>query len=276
MTLPSFKQFLIDENKVVYFTFGRMNPPTIGHEKLIEELARRAAKNPYRVYLSQTFNEKNPLLYENKLKVVRKFFPKYGRAIVHDPEVNNFLEAASALYDDGFKSAVMVVGSDRVAEFKERLETYNGVKGRHGFYLFETLKVISAGQRDPDAEGIEGASASKLRECAKTNDFVNFAQGLPKNVTNSDAKRLYNDIRVGLGLTEERSFKNHISMGPVSETRDSYIRGELFSVGDDVIIKQANEIATIVMLGTNYVIVETHDGKRLRKWLNDVEQFNEG
>lgn len=274
MSRLSFSQFLRENEDTVYFTFGRMNPPTAGHEKLLNNLREKAGRKPYRIYLSQSNDQKkNPLIYEDKVKIVRKMFPQHGRSVKYDTSVKNILEAASALYDDGFKNIVMVCGSDRLVEFKERLNLYNGKEGRHGFYVFESIKVISGGHRDPDAKDVEGISASTLREAAQNSDFVKFAQGLPKSTSNEDSKSLYNKVRIGFGLNEEKSFRNHIKVGKTTPIREKYINGELFEVGDDVVIKENQELAKVVILGSNYVIVETNDGKRKRKWLNDVEKL---
>ena len=165
----------------------------------------------------------------------------------------------------------MIVGADRVREFDVLLRKYNGVKARHGFYNFESIRVVSAGARDPDAEGVEGMSASKQRENAKKNDFVTFAQGVPKSMSDRDARKLFNDVRKGMGLKEERSFKNHIELKTVSETREKYVQGKLYGIGDSVVIKESEEVVKVTMLGANYVIVERSDGTRLRKWLDAVE-----
>lgn len=274
MSTLTFSEFLRENKDTVYFTFGRMNPPTVGHERLLNNLREKAGKNPYRIYLSQSNDQKkNPLLYEDKIKIVRKMFPQHGRSVKHDTSVRNILEAASALYDDGFKKIVMVCGSDRLVEFKERLALYNGKEDRHGFYVFESIRVISGGKRDPDTNGIESMSASGLREAAQNSDFVKFSQGLPKSITNEDSKSLYNKVRIGLGLNEEKTFRNHVNVGKTSPIREKYVKGELFEVGDTVVIKENQEIAHLVVLGSNYVIVETHDGKRKRRWLDDVEKL---
>lgn len=272
MSFPSFKQYLVEEQREVFFTFGRMNPPTIGHGKLMSVLATKAGKNPYKVYLSQSFDpKKNPLTYEQKIKHVRKMFPKHARNVILNKKLRNVFEVASALYDQGFNKVTMVVGADRVTEFKTLLEKYNGEKGRHGFYNFEKINVVSAGDRDPDAEGVEGMSASKQRENAKNNDFTTFSQGVPNTMSNKDAKRLFNDVRAGMGLKEMTQFKNHIELKPVSETREKFVEGELFNEGDNVIIKKTGETGYIHRLGTNYVIIALEEGKISRQWIDDVE-----
>ncbi len=261
---------------MVYFTFGRMNPPTIGHGKLLDKLSSKAGKNPYRVYLSQSQDKnKNPLHYADKIKHSRKMFPKHARSIVLDNKVKNIFDALMAMYNEGHKSIVMVVGDDRVNEFDLLIKKYNGVGGRHGLYNFEKIMVISAGQRDPDADGAEGASATKQRAAAKDNDFTTFSLGLPKSVSNAEAKKLFNDVRMGMGLKEETSFKNHVELEKVSDVREAFVAGEIFNVGDAVLIKKTNEKTTITMKGSNYVIVENDEGIRRRQWLDAIEQIFE-
>ena len=269
--ISSFRSFLIEEDKTVYFTFGRMNPPTIGHEKLMNELARKSGKNPYRVYLSQsTDNKKNPLDYNYKIKTVRKFFPKHARQVMLDKKVKNVFDAATKLYTEGYKNIYMVVGSDRINEFQKLLNKYDGVKGRHGLYKFNKINVISAGDRDPDAEDVSGMSASKMRKLASEGDFTQFSQGLPRSVSNNDAKKIYNEVRKGLGLKEQKEYKNKLHFTPVSEEREAYVKGTLFNIGDSVAFMGSDELATVTNLGSNYVIVESN-GRSYRKWLTDIE-----
>lgn len=272
--IGSFKQYLQEEASTVYFTFGRMNPPTVGHGKVMDTLARKAGKNPYKVYVSQSQDaKKNPLSYSDKVKHVRKMFPKHGRSVMVDKKVRTVIDALVALYNQGFANVVMVVGSDRVRDFDILLNKYNGVKARHGFYNFQSIKIASAGARDPDAEGVEGMSASKQRENASNNDFMSFVSGTPKAMNNKDARRLFNDVRKGMGLKEEKSFKNHVNLKTKSETREQYVKGALFELGDKVTC--AEGAGTISWLGANYVMIEMADGTKARKWLHDVKPFNE-
>ena len=272
VTIKNFKTYLIEETKEVYFTFGRMNPPTIGHGKVMDTLKSKAKGADYRVYVSQSQDpKKNPLSYSDKIKSLRKMFPAHARQIMVDKKVRTAIEALVALYDAGYRKVNMVVGDDRVREFDILINKYNGKKARHGFYNFENVNVISAGARDPDAEGVEGMSASKMRGFAQENDFQSFAQGLPKNVNTKDARKLFNDVRKGMGLKEERSFKRHVELPTVSETREQFVKGELYELGDTVVIKETDEVGVVSVLGANYVIVETSDGKKSRKWLDAVE-----
>ena len=274
--IKNFSQYLVEEEREVYFTFGRMNPPTIGHGKVMDSLAMKSGKSDYKVFVSQSQDaKKNPLSYADKIKHTRKMFPKHARNIMVDRTVKTAINAMVVLYDQGYKTVTMVVGDDRITEFDVLLNKYNGQKARHGFYNFMSIKIVSAGKRDPDAVGVEGMSASKQRENASKNDFVSFSQGVPKSMTNPDTRKLYNDVRKGMGLKEANEFRNHLELETVSETREKFVQGELFEVGDIVVIKESEEIAAISVLGANYVIVETNDGKKMRKWLDAVELISE-
>lgn len=271
MPIKNFSQYLVEEEREVYFTFGRMNPPTIGHGKVMDVLAKKSGKSDYKVYVSQSQNpKKDPLSYTDKVKHVRKMFPKHARQVMLDKDVKSVFDIAVKLYDQGYTKINMVVGADRIREFDVLLNKYNGTKARHGFYNFKKINIVSAGERDPDATGVEGMSASKQRENASKNDFVTFAQGVPKGMSDKDTRKLFNDVRKGMGLKEELEFKNHIELETVSETREQYVQGNLFQVGDSVVIKESDEVGTVSVLGANYVIIETANGK-LRKWLDSVE-----
>ncbi len=274
--IKSFNEYLIEEKNIAYFTFGRMNPPTAGHEKLLDNLSAKSGKNPYFIFLSQSQDpKKNPLDYSSKVKHVRKMFPRHARRVMVNRKVRTVFDAASYLYDQGHRKVAMVVGSDRVREFETLLNKYNGKKGQHGFYNFKDIQIISAGARDPDAEGVEGMSASKLRSFASDNDFASFSQGLGKNMNTKDSKKLFTDVRKGMGIKEETVFKRHVELESVSETREKFVKGELFTVGDQVVIKESEEVGTVTVLGSNYVVIEVQEGKTLRKWLDAVEKLEE-
>ena len=271
--INSFKSYLIEEEKTTFFTFGRMNPPTAGHEKLMNVLAKKSGKQNYRIYLSQTTDKKkNPLDFRYKVKTVRKFFPKHARHVMLDKNVKNVFDAVTEIFNDGYKNVSMVVGSDRVLEFQTLLKKYNGVKGRHGLYNFNKINVISAGDRDPDADDVSGMSASKLRDLANEGDFTQFSQGLPRNVSNADAKKVYNEVRKGMGLKEQKEYFNKLHFEPVSEKREAYVKGHLFNIGDSVTVMGSDELGSVTKLGSNYVIIES-GGKLYRKWLTDIELF---
>jgi len=230
--MKSFKQFIVEDNARVHFTFGRMNPPTIGHEKLLSALKESAGKEPYKIFLSRSNDQKkNPLIFESKIKTVRKFFPRHARHVVGEG-AKNILDVAVKLYENNYRSVVCVVGEDRLMEFEQLLEKYNGVQSRHGFYEFTNIEIKSAGKRNFSGSGVEAISASTLRECVSEGNFIKFSQGIPKDVSHNDAKRLFNELRVGLGLTEMKTFHHNLKMEPISETREKYLNGELYSVGD--------------------------------------------
>ena len=268
--IKNFSQYLVEEEREVFFTFGRMNPPTIGHGKVIDTIVKKSKGSDYKIFLSQSQGPKDPLSYSDKVKHMRKMFPKHGRNIIVDKSVKNVFDIATKLYDMGYKKITMVVGQDRLREFDVLLNKYNGKKARHGFYNFESINVVSAGQRDPDADGVEGMSASKQRENAKENNYQAFSQGVPKGMSDKDARKLFNDVRKGMGLKEEHSFKRHIDLGKLDDTREAYVEGKLFEIGDTVVIKESEEVGIVSVLGANYVIVECGD-KKLRKWLDAVE-----
>jgi len=164
--------------KSVAFTFGRFNPPTIGHEKLMDKT--RGANKNYRVYASQSQDpKKNPLSFKNKVSVMKKMFPVHARRIRTNKAVTA-IDVMVDLYKEKHTDVLMVVGSDRVSEFDKLLNKYNGKKATHGYYKFNSIRVISAGERDPDAEGASGMSASKMRKAVQDNDYAAFSQGLPR------------------------------------------------------------------------------------------------
>ena len=166
----------------VVFAFGRFNPPTTGHEKLMDKTKQIAGSSRYIIYPSQSQNQKkDPLPFALKVAYMRKMFPKHARNIIADKKIINVFDIAVKLYNEKYTDIAMVVGSDRVKEFKTLLDKYNGVKGKkHGFYKFRTISVISAGERDPDAEGVTGMSASKMRASASLGDFESFQVRITK------------------------------------------------------------------------------------------------
>ena len=193
-----------EKGDTAIFTFGRFNPPTLGHEKLVIAVANVARREggEYFVYPSHTQDpKKNPLDQTTKVKYMKKMFSKHKENIITST-AKNALEVASELQDKGYTNLVMVVGSDRVKDFQNLLDRYNGDENRaHGFYDFDTIKVVSAGERDPDAEGVSGMSASKMRQSAVEGDFKTFRSGIPSSLNDKDTKKMFNDIRKGMRLS---------------------------------------------------------------------------
>jgi hypothetical protein len=275
MSIKSFSDYLTENTKEISFVFGRFNPPTIGHEKLFDALKKQSRSGSYRIYASKSVDaKKNPLQPKDKIKFLRKMFPKHARNIMADSDVRTVLDIAVKLYDQGFTKVTMVAGSDRVREFDILLNKYNGQQAKHGFYNFEgAINVVSAGDRDPDAEGATGMSASKMRMSAQQNDLAGFAKGVPARFHPTD---LFNAVRKGMGLKLENSFRQHVDLPVVSQTREEYVGGNLFQEGDLVNIKESSTIGQIIVCGTNYVIVESELGKK-RYWLDAIElaEYNE-
>jgi len=184
------------------FTFGRFNPPTIGHEILIKavESVARSKGGDYLIFPSHSQDaKKNPLTQSKKIKYMKKMFPGYRKNIVVSTSKDP-LEIAVELYNKKYTNLVMVVGSDRVRDFQGILDRYNGEDSKHGFYEFDKIEVVSAGERDPDAEGATGMSASMMREAAVKGDFQTFRSGIPISLSDADTKKMLNDIRKAMRL----------------------------------------------------------------------------
>ena len=265
------------------FTFGRFNPPTIGHEKLIDKVsseAKKVAGAPYYIFASHSENpKKDPLPYTKKVAYMKKMFPKHARRIIVD-KARNVFEIAVSLHNKGHRSIVMVAGSDRVAEFEKLLNTYNGVEARHGYYGFDNIEVVSAGERDPDAEGVTGMSASKMRAAASENRYKNeydergrlkkegFEAGLP--VGFKQGMSLFKDVRRFMGIRE--SFIEHqVEQTEEDVIRDMYVEGEIFTIGEEVTDTYTGVTGKIIRRGTNYVTFVAEDGETYKKWLYEIE-----
>ncbi len=180
--------------KTCYFTFGRFNPPTIGHEKLIRAVESQAASDDYLIYPSQSFKKPdNPLPYDYKVEIMQKMFP--WAKIETKACCNTIIKVAQDLMMKEYTDIVMVVGSDRVADFDKLLQKYNRED-----YSFKSIKVISAGERDPDAEGASGMSASKMREAAKNVKTREFIAGIPNTLDTDEKMKLMAKVREGMGL----------------------------------------------------------------------------
>jgi len=172
--------------KKVIFAFGRMNPPTVGHKKLADKINAVARKEraTARIYLSHTNNpKKDPLTYEQKVKFAKQAFG----SMVTKSNAKTLIAVMKELETQGFTDVIMVAGSDRVAEFDRLLNKYNGKD-----FTFDSIDVQSAGERDPDAEGVTGMSASKMRLAVQNNDMVSFKKGTPKGI---DPEDMFNAVK---------------------------------------------------------------------------------
>ena len=201
MKFIDFLQEQKEEHAVL--AFGRMNPITSGHEKLVKTVKDIAhdVGGSHHIVLSHTQDsQKNPLSGAQKLKHAERAFQGTNFS-VSSKEHPTFLQHAAKLHKQGVTHLHMVAGSDRVPEYKKKLAQYNG-KHEGALYNFKKITVHSAGQRDPDAEGVSGMSASKMREHAKNNKFTEFKKGVPSSMAHEHAKQMYNDVRKGMSLKE--------------------------------------------------------------------------
>ena len=264
--MKKFSELIETRGDTAVFTFGRFNPPTTGHEKLIDALAKEQKKNPGSpMYVFPSHSQdpkKNPLPHALKVAFMKKMFRKYAKNITVN-KARNIFEVASFLHNKGHRAIIMVVGSDRVDEFDRLLNQYNGQEGRHGYYGFDNIEVVSAGERDPDAEGVEGMSASKMRVAASDGDYDSFQQGLPRGF--NEGEKLYRDVRKNMGIREHRSMG---MMDEYEEMRDAYLTGQIWNVGDIVEVKGMS--GEIVRKGTNYISFMSEDGKVHKAWLSDI------
>lgn len=190
--------------KHAVLAFGRMNPPTTGHQKLVDrvkDIAKKVGGSHHVVLSHSQDSKKNPLSPAQKLKHARRFFPQTNLS-VSSPKSPTYLTQAADLFKKGVTHLHMVAGGDRVDEYEKTLNKYNGTH-KGALFNFRKIEVHNAGERDPDAEGVEGMSASKMREAAKNGDFKKFRQGVPDHVSDQHARELYDDVRNGMGIREE-------------------------------------------------------------------------
>ena len=257
--------------KSLAFTFGRFNPPTIGHEKLINKVASVRADD-YRIYLSRSEDaKKNPLGANEKLRIMKKMFPRHARKIEINT-TNMILDICTKLYKQGVTEIFMVVGSDRVREFETIINKYNDIKSRHGHYNFDNVNVLSAGERDPDAEGASGMSASKMRAAAAKGDMASFQRGLPRGV---NADEIMKAVRQGMQIAANyiymKKAKPIASLNEFEQqqVRDLYIREQIFNLGDEVSYVKEDIKGKIVRKGTNYIVVEDNKNNLHKAWIWD-------
>ena len=258
--------------KSIAFTFGRFNPPTSGHEKLIKKVASVRA-DTFKIFLSRSNDpKKNPLSPRTKLTHMKFMFPKYSRNI----EINNtnmILDIASNLHRQGYTEIFMVVGSDRVREFETILNKYNDVRSRHGYYNFDNINVLSAGERDPDAEGVSGMSASKMRDAASKDDYDTFKKGVPTGYRNADD--LFKDVRKGMRLVASMEYDTNFR--PIktlqefeqNQIRDLYIREMIFNIGDKIKYIKEDIDGKVIRKGTNYIVLEDNNNNLHKAWIWD-------
>ena len=253
----------LDKNNTLVFAFGRFNPPTIGHAKLMSKViteARSKRANHIVFASASTDKRSNPLDVNTKVKFMKKMFPQNNIKAAGGTQ-RTFIEVLKS-YDKLYGNIIMIAGSDRTSEFQRLANTYNGRD-----YNYKSIKLVSSGERDPDAEGVTGMSASKMREMAKNNDYNSFKKGVT-NLTDSDTRSLFSAVKKGMGIAERyENFTNYLN----NDIREEYHQERIFNVGD-MVEHMDGSSGMIVRRGSNYVSYETEDGLIKKAWLYDLQE----
>ena len=263
------------EGETLTVAFGRFNPPTKGHAKLLDAAKRQAAGGKYRIYPSRSEDpKKNPLNPDEKISYMRKMFPDHGERIVNDDDMKTIFDVLQKADEDGYGSVNIMVGADRQAEFEKLATKYNGE-----LYDFSEIEVISAGERDSDAEGVEGMSASKLRKAAADGDLKKFSAGVPDSLDADDAQRLFNTVRKKMGLKNEKVAKESLwEIAPKLDwkgLRENYITEKIFKIGDMVENLNTGLIGRIIRRGTNHLICVAENNIMFKSWVRDLNEYSE-
>ena len=253
--------------------FGRFNPPTIGHEKLLKAAEKAAQGGDFKIYPSRTQDaKKNPLDPDMKVSFMRKMFPDYEDQIVNDSEMISIFNVLTTAYEEGYKNVNIIVGSDRQAEFENLANKYN-----KDLYDFKQIRVISAGVRDADAEGVEGMSASKMRKAVVDGNFKAFKSGTPKNIKDDDVQSIFNAVRSGMKL-KKTSVTELWQIAPKYDARglrEQYVTGKLYRIGDMIENLNTGLIGKIIRRGTNHLICVTEENHMFKSWIRDVMEYTE-
>jgi len=276
--IEGFVQFLEAKQKTVVFSFGRFNPPTIGHQKLIQKIIQTAIKEggQPKLFVSHSQDpKKNPLTASKKIAHIKKMFPTEARQldIKENSSIRNALDVAVNFHGK-YDILIMVVGSDRIRDFKTLLNKYNGVDTKHGFYKYQDIQIVNAGERDPDAEGATGMSASKMRAAAASGDYESFSLGLPS--TFKHGEKLYKDIRTGMNVKEQlKPFKPVSEMNNIEFIREQYFQNLIYNIGDWVKDTKTGISGEVVKRGTNYITLVQEDFTLHKVWLEDIESIEQ-
>ena len=268
---PSGEESVLDTENVVV-VFGRFNPPTIGHEKLLKAAATQAKRDSadLAIYPSRTQDKKkNPLDPKAKIGYMKKMFPDYEESIFDDANAKTIFDVLGAKYGVGYKNVTIMVGQDRLAEFQGLAQKYNG----SDLYSFDNIVVVSAGARDPDADDVSGMSASKLRAHAAENDFNAFSKGVPNKMNTIQKKEMFNAVRKSMNIKEEL-WKIAPKFDPLA-LRETYLKGKIFRIGDIVENLNTGLVGKVTRRGTNYIICVTENGIMFKSWLRDIKEYTE-
>ena len=248
--------------------FGRFNPPTTGHEKLLDTVAANSDDGDYIIIPSRSQDKKkNPLDPDTKVSVMRQMFPQHSERIVNDPQNRTIFDVLKKAHMDGYAGVRIVGGGDRVAEFEKLSGNYNGK-----LYQFDNLEVLSAGDRDPDGDDVSGMSASKQRKAAAEGDFTTFRKGVPSSMNAKQAKELYNSIRAAMEIKEGWSMWEIAPKFDWRSLRENFVGKKIFKVGDVVESLNTGLVGKIIRRGANHLICVTEDDIMFKSWIKDVQE----
>jgi len=264
-----------DSSETLTVVFGRFNPPTVGHGKLLSAAKKASAGGDLKIYPSRSQDpKKNPLDPDMKVSYMKKMFSEYEDDIVNDDEMKSIFDVLIAANEDGYTSINIIVGSDRQAEFENLATKYNGE-----LYDFEEIRVISAGVRDADAEGVEGMSASKMRKAVADNDFESFRKGTPKELDDGDTQALFDAVRQGMGIkAKKKEVAEMWEIAPKCDPkglREQYVGGLIYRIGDIVESLHTGLVGKIIRRGTNHLICVTEEEYMFKSWIRDVMEYTE-
>ena len=250
----------------ITIAFGRFNPPTVGHEKLLNRVKSVAGKGEYAIYPSRSNDpKKNPLDPEEKISYMQQMFPKHSERIVNDPESKTIFDVLKKSNAAGARSINIVVGADRLKEFENLANKYNGQ-----LYDYDRIRVISAGERDAESEGVEGMSASKLRKAVASDDFESFSKGLPKGFGDENMKKLYSSLKKSMGVSEMWMIAPKFDW---KNLRENYVNENIFNVGDIVENDNTGLVGKILRRGANYIIAVTEGNMMFKSWIKDLSEW---
>jgi hypothetical protein len=257
--------------------FGRFNPPTVGHEKLLKSARKVSEGGDLKIYPSRTQDpKKNPLDPDMKISFMKKMFPDFEENIINDGEMKSIFNVLIAAAESGYANVNIVVGSDRQAEFENLAQKYNG-----DLYDFDLIRVVSAGVRDADAEGVSGMSASKMRKAVMDDDFESFRKGTPKTLDDGDARSLFDAVRRGMGAKKSKVQKEGYELWEIApkfdmwNLREHYVKKQIFKMGDIVENLNTGLVGEIIRRGANHLICVTKEGWMFKSWIKDVMEYTE-
>jgi hypothetical protein len=249
--------------------FGRFNPPHLGHLQLMDTAAASAEQegSDYMIVPSRSQDpKKNPLDPDTKVTLMRSMFPQHSERIVNDGNTRTIFDVLKKAHNDGYTNVRIVGGGDRVKEFDKLANNYNG-----NLYAFDNIEVISAGDRDPDSEGVEGLSASRMRLAAAEGDFKTFRLGMPPEMRPKDARAVFDTVRQAMGIQDQVAEVWEIAPKFDSQTlRENYLGEVIFRIGQLVENLNTGLVGRIIRRGTNYLICVTEDNIMFKSWIKDV------